>query len=117
MPDSYRHSFITARRSGGIRNVLGELVVLGESPTTLGTHTVFRDDTEALIAEQSGLFESNPDTEVGDRVQSETHLGTVYCPASFEELQSVTAPESGVIYSLTRETVVAGRTSSSLATS
>lgn len=95
------------RGVAGIRNVLREMNVLDGEPDTPSTRTVFRSTGDCIRAEESGLFEPNPDIEVRDRVSPETALGAVYNPSTFEELQTVTARESGIVYSLTRESVVA----------
>ncbi|MFD1562571.1 succinylglutamate desuccinylase/aspartoacylase family protein [Haloarchaeobius amylolyticus] len=95
------------RGATGIRNVLRKMNVLDGVPDTPVTRTVFRSDGDCIRAEDSGLFEPRPDIEVGDRVSPETTLGSIYSPATFEELQTVTARESGIVYSLTRESVVA----------
>ncbi|ELY62907.1 succinylglutamate desuccinylase/aspartoacylase family protein [Natrinema versiforme] len=95
------------RGVAGIRNVLREMNVLDGEPDTPSTRTVFRSAGDCIRAEESGFFEPNPDIEVGDRVSPETALGAVYNPSTFEELQTVTARERGIVYSLTRESVVA----------
>jgi predicted deacylase len=91
----------------GIRNVLRELDVLDGEPDAPSACTVLRSEGDCIRAEDSGLFEPHPEIEVGDRVSPGTTLGVVYSPATFEELQTVTARESGIVYSLTRESVVA----------
>lgn len=90
----------------GIRNVLGELGMLREEPTSPPSQTILLDDQGRIGADRSGLFERNPNVAVGDHVQRGTELGTVYSPATFDERQTVTATESGVVYSLTKESVV-----------
>lgn len=96
-----------ARRGvNGIRNILAEVGMLREEPSAPPSQTILLDDGGRIGADRSGLFEPNEDVAVGDRVSEGTELGTVYCPATFEERQSVRMPESGVVYSLTRESVV-----------
>lgn len=90
----------------GLRNVLGELEMLREEPAPTPSQTVLRDDEGRLGTDASGLFEPNPEVAIGDRVPAGTELGTVYCPSTFEERQRVTSNDAGVIYSLTRESVV-----------
>lgn len=97
-----------ARRGvGGIRNVLREMNILDGEPDPPSTRTVFRSEGDCIRAEESGLFEPHPDISVGDHVSSESTLGAVYNPTSFEKLQTVTTRESGIIYSLMRGSVVA----------
>lgn len=95
-----------SRGLNGIRNVLGELGMLREEPASPPSQTILRDDQGRIGADRSGLFERNPDVAVGDHVPGGTELGTVYSPATFEERQTVTTNEPGVVYSLTRESVV-----------
>lgn len=91
----------------GIRNVLREMNVLDGEPDSPATCTVLRNEGDCIRAEESGLFEPSPDIGVGDRVSSGATLGVVYSPATFEKLQPVTARKSGLVYSLTRGSVVA----------
>ncbi|GAB3669837.1 succinylglutamate desuccinylase/aspartoacylase family protein [Halopiger thermotolerans] len=90
----------------GIRNVLAELGMLREEPAPTPSQTILRDDEGRIGTDASGLFEPNQDVTVGDPVSAGTELGTVYCPSTFEERQRVTTSDAGVIYSLTRESVV-----------
>lgn len=90
----------------GVRNVLRALDVLEPSPDPAPARTVLRDEDGHVSAATSGLFESTPDVAVGDSVDVGDPLGAVYCPSSFERLQTVTAETSGVVYSLAREAVV-----------
>jgi predicted deacylase len=90
----------------GLRNVLGELGMLREEPAPTPSQTPLRNDEGRIGTDASGLFEPNPEVTVGDRVSAGTELGTVYCPSTFEEHQRVTTTDAGVIYSLTRESVV-----------
>ncbi|MDQ2052672.1 succinylglutamate desuccinylase/aspartoacylase family protein [Natronolimnohabitans sp. A-GB9] len=90
----------------GVRNVLGELGLLREEPDPTPSQTILRHDEGRIGTDRSGLFEPNPSVTVGDYVTAGTELGTVYCPATFEQRQCVTASDDGVVYSLTRESVV-----------
>ncbi|WP_408960588.1 succinylglutamate desuccinylase/aspartoacylase family protein [Natrinema sp. 74] len=90
----------------GLRNVLGELGMLREEPAPTPSQTILRNDEGRIGTDASGLFEPNPEVTVGDHVSAGTELGTVYCPSTFEERQRVTTTDDGVIYSLTRESVV-----------
>lgn len=94
------------RGAEGIRNVLREADMLREDPPAPPSQTILRDDRGRVGADRSGLFEPNPDVAVGTHVSPDTELGTIYCPTTFEKRQSVTATESGVIYSLTKESAV-----------
>jgi predicted deacylase len=79
--------------------VLGVL----DAPTPDGPDpTLLRGTADHTRAEESGLFELAPDLAVGDVVETGATLGTVYCPATFEVRQSVTATEGGLAYSLKR---------------
>jgi len=90
----------------GVRNLLWDLDILAGAPDPTPDRTVLRDDPDRTAAQASGLFELRPDVEVGDFLEAGTELGTVYCPSSFQRLQTVTVTNSGVAYSLTREGVV-----------
>ena len=90
----------------GVRNLLRELDILASSPEPPPEQTVLRDDPERTAAQASGLFELRPDLGVGDPLEAGSELGTIYCPSSYERLQTVTVTDSGVAYSLTREGVV-----------
>ncbi len=94
------------RGADGIENVLGERGMLREEPADPPAQTVLCDDGGRVGADRSGLFEPAPRVAIGDRVTEGDELGTLYCPATFERRQSVTAVTSGVIYSLTRESAV-----------
>ncbi|GAB7010265.1 succinylglutamate desuccinylase/aspartoacylase family protein [Halorubrum trueperi] len=90
----------------GVRDVLRELDVLEDQPTPSPDQTLLRDEPAATTAAASGLYEPRTDVSVGDRIEADEELGTVYCPSSFEQLQTVTATSGGVAYSLTRSGVV-----------
>ncbi|MFC7076883.1 succinylglutamate desuccinylase/aspartoacylase family protein [Haloarcula halophila] len=92
---------------GGLVNVLRSLSVLPDTPASAPDRTTLRDDGETVRAQASGLFELRPGVDVGDYVPPGAELGTVYCPATFESLQTVTTDDGGVPYSLAREAVVA----------
>jgi predicted deacylase len=90
----------------GVLNVLRELDVLAGAPAESPAETVLEDDVADTVATEPGLFEPAPDIEVGDALQAGAELGTVYCPSSFEQRETVTVEASGVAYSLTREAAV-----------
>ncbi|SIS13400.1 Predicted deacylase [Natronorubrum thiooxidans] len=90
----------------GLRNVLGKLGIIREEPAATPPQTLLRHNGGRIGTDRSGIFESNPDIEVGDHVSQEAELGTVYCPTTFKKRQSVTTTDAGVVYSLTRESVV-----------
>lgn len=93
----------------GLRNVLRELDVVAPEPRPVPEQTVLRDDATPTRAADSGLFELRSDVGVGDRLEAGTELGKLYCPSSFELLETVRVEDSGVAYSLAREAVaVAG---------
>ncbi|MES3517722.1 MAG: succinylglutamate desuccinylase/aspartoacylase family protein [Natronomonas sp.] len=105
------------RGVSGIENVLRTLDVLPGATETPTTPTRLKDVGENSVAAASGLFEPRPDLSVGDEVATETRVGTIYCPSTFETRQTVSAPERGVVYSLTREaTVMAGERLAGIAT-
>jgi predicted deacylase len=95
-----------SRRVDGILNLLRERAVLPTEPEPQAAQTVLRNDAEAVTASGSGLFECRPDIAVGDTVDAEERLGTIYEPSSFEQQQVVSATERGVLFSLARESVV-----------
>ncbi|SFR65380.1 succinylglutamate desuccinylase/aspartoacylase family protein [Halogeometricum limi] len=90
----------------GVENVLRELDVLAATPADSPEQTTLRDDAAYTVADESGLFELRRGLTVGDELAEGTELGAIYCPSSFERLQTVTAAEGGVVYSLARESVV-----------
>jgi predicted deacylase len=90
----------------GVRNVLRALDVRPGDPEPAPDQQVLRTTPEYTLTSASGLFELRPSLGVGDRVAAGEELGAVYCPASFERLETVTAEDGGVAYSLAREAVV-----------
>jgi len=95
------------RGVAGIRNVLRKLNVLDGKLDPQPARTVLKNEGDCIRAKESGLFEPHPDIKVGDRVSPKTTLGTVYSPATFEKLQTVTARECGIVYSLIKGSAVA----------
>jgi predicted deacylase len=88
----------------GVSDVLRELDVLaGASGDWEGTLLVDGGSPRASV---SGLFELRSGLGVGDTVAAGAALGGVYCPSSFDRLETVTAGTTGVVYSLAREAVV-----------
>jgi predicted deacylase len=101
----------------GVWNVLRELDVLSETPTRTPDQRLLRDDAPRVIAQTSGLFELRADLTIGDEVAEGEELGSVYDPASFERLETVTAGADGVVFSVARGgVVVAGERIASIAT-
>ncbi|WP_135305606.1 succinylglutamate desuccinylase/aspartoacylase family protein [Haloarcula amylovorans] len=90
----------------GVENVLRELGILPDDPARPPNQTRLRNDGATIRAEDSGLFELQPDLSVGDHLSPGETLGTVYSPSTFERLQTVTTDDGGVAYSLAREAVV-----------
>ncbi|MFB6206470.1 MAG: succinylglutamate desuccinylase/aspartoacylase family protein [Haloglomus sp.] len=90
----------------GVTDVLGAVGVLDRDPTPAPDQLRLRDDPSSTTATESGLFEPRSGLGVGDRVDTGAELGTVYCPSSFEQRETVTATDGGLVYSLTREGVV-----------
>ncbi|MEA5385761.1 succinylglutamate desuccinylase/aspartoacylase family protein [Haloarculaceae archaeon H-GB11] len=100
----------------GVVNVLTHIGVLDGTPTPPVEHTVARNHIGRVPVHHSGLFEPDPDVEVGDHVTAGDHLGVIYNPATFEVLQEPTADRDGILYSLRREsTCVAGESIASVA--
>jgi predicted deacylase len=89
----------------GLVGVFQSLGVTEGDPTDTADPTLLYDDAPPTVATVSGLFEPRSDLGVGDRVADGDRLGVVYCPSSFERLQTVTAAAPGVVYSLAREAV------------
>jgi predicted deacylase len=89
----------------GVLSVLRSLDVLPGAPDRNPDPTLL-GDADVARAAVSGLFEPGSGLAVGDHVEAGSELGRVYCPSSFERLQTVTAPTGGVVYSLAREAVV-----------
>jgi predicted deacylase len=93
----------------GVRNVLQALDLHPDEPPAPPDQRVLRTTPEYTLATASGLFELRRDLAVGDTVVDGEELGTVYRPSTFERLETVTAADGGVAYSLAREgAVVAG---------
>ncbi|MFB6092710.1 MAG: succinylglutamate desuccinylase/aspartoacylase family protein [Haloquadratum sp.] len=103
--------------AAGVWNVLSVLDMVAEPPASHGRQQVLRDDAPRVAARASGLFERRSDLAVGDDVAADDELGAVFDPASFERLETITAPADGVVYSAPRGgVVVAGERLASLAT-
>ena len=70
-----------------------------------------RNHLGRVRAADSGLFVPDAAAELGADVDAGDTFGTVYDPATYEPVQTVTADRAGVIYSIAREaTVTAGQT-------
>ena len=70
-----------------------------------------RNHLGRVRATDSGLFVPDDDAAFGVTVEAGETFGTVYDPATYEPLQTVTADRNGVVYSIAREaTVTAGQT-------
>jgi predicted deacylase len=93
----------------GVRNVLRELDVLDVDADSdrRPDQSLLRDGADATFAGDSGLFELRTDVAVGDHLVAGDEIGAIYCPSSFERRRTVTAADTGVAYSLTREPIVA----------
>jgi predicted deacylase len=91
----------------GVQNVLRKLDVLAAAPPRPPDQSLLVDSADATFAGDSGLFELRRDVAVGDHLDAGDEIGAIYCPSSFERRQTVTAADTGVAYSLTREPIVA----------
>ena len=70
-----------------------------------------RNHLGRVQATDSGLFVPDDDVTLGAEVAPGETFGTVYDPASYAPLQTVTADRDGIVYSIAREaTVTAGQT-------
>ena len=70
-----------------------------------------RNHLGRVRAADSGLFVPDAAVELGSEVDAGETFGTVYDPATYEPLQTVTADRAGIVYSIAREaTVTAGQT-------
>jgi len=70
-----------------------------------------RNHLGRVRATDSGLFVPDDDAALGAEVDAGETFGTVYDPATYDRLQTVTADRDGVVYSIAREaTVTAGQT-------
>lgn len=68
-----------------------------------------RNHLGRIRAAESGLFRPATDPSLGEEISEGTYLGTLYDPATYEQLQEVTATHDGVLYAQTRRgTVTAG---------
>ena len=63
---------------------------------------VCRNHLGRITAAESGLFRPTPDRSLGERVTEGDHLGTLYNPATYDELQKATADNDGVLYTMTK---------------
>ncbi|MGM0448212.1 MAG: succinylglutamate desuccinylase/aspartoacylase family protein [Methanobacteriota archaeon] len=72
---------------------------------------VARNHLGRVIADDAGLFVSDPGLAVGDGVADGDRVGEVFDPTTFETLQVARADRDGIAYSVAREaTVTAGAT-------
>ena len=70
-----------------------------------------RNHLGRVRAADSGLFVPDATAELGADVAAGDTFGTVYDPATYEPVQTVTADRDGIVYSIAREaTVTAGQT-------
>ena len=70
-----------------------------------------RNHLGRVRAADSGLFVPDAAAELGADVDDGDTFGTVYDPATYEPVQTVTADRDGIVYSIAREaTVTAGQT-------
>ena len=70
-----------------------------------------RNHLGRVRAADSGLFVPDAAAELGADVDAGDTFGTVYDPATYEPVQTVTADRDGIVYSIAREaTVTAGQT-------
>lgn len=90
----------------GIRNVLRELDVLPGAPIDNGTPRLARNHLGRVTATNSGLFVVDTDVDIGDTVSAGDRLGAVYDPVSYEKRQDVRADRDGILYSITRKSIV-----------
>ncbi len=90
----------------GMENVLRELDMLPGDPVENGDPVLARNHLGRVTAETSGLFRSNPDIAVGQRIEEGHPLGTLYDPTTFEVLQEPVTDRDGVLYSLALEATV-----------
>ncbi len=86
----------------GVTNVLKTIGVIEGEPAEAPAQWVLRDDIPAVCLSNAGLFEPASDVDVGDRVDRGSVLGTVHNPETFELVETVTADQSGIVYSLSR---------------
>lgn len=94
----------------GLFGVLRQLDVLDGNPEPWDGVRA-RNHLGRVRAADSGLFVPDDGVELGSDVAPGDTFGTVYDPATYEPLQTVTADRDGVIYSVAREaTVTAGQT-------
>jgi len=90
----------------GLFDVLRAVDALQAPLTQSPDQTRLSDAPEMTVAAASGLFEPHPGIQVGDHIEANEELGAVYDPSTFERQQTVTAADTGVAYSVTRESVV-----------
>jgi len=92
----------------GVLDVLRAVDSLPGAPSSAEIRRC-RNHLGRTTASTSGLFRPTPDREPGDSVGEGEYLGSLYDPASYEQLQQVTAEHDGVLYAVTRRgTVAAG---------
>ncbi|ERG96816.1 succinylglutamate desuccinylase/aspartoacylase family protein [Haloquadratum walsbyi] len=99
------------------RGMLTASGVLADQLPEPPTQRQLNDDIPVSVTPASGLFEPAANCTVGSEVTDGQRLGVVYDPTTFKEQATITAPESGVIYSLSHGgTVFAGERVASVAT-
>lgn len=87
----------------GMFNVLSELDMLPDEPESNGDPVLARNHLGRVTADESGLFRSNPDLELGQRIEAGDHLGTLYDPTTYEVLQEAEADRDGILYVIGQE--------------
>jgi predicted deacylase len=90
----------------GVCNVLREVGILAGEVEPNGESTLARNHLGRVRASDSGLFRASPDCQLGERVTSGTHLGTLYDPTTYEIYQEAEADRDGLLYALTKEAIV-----------
>ena len=94
----------------GLVGVFRHLGLLAGDPAPW-TGTRAHNHLGRVRAADSGLFVPDATAELGADVERGETFGTVYDPATYEPLQTVTGDRAGIIYSIAREaTVTAGQT-------
>jgi predicted deacylase len=90
----------------GVCNVLRTAGVLSGAVVPNGEALLVDDHLVADVAQQAGLFVPERAYDLGDTVDPETRLGTIYDPKTFEQLQQIETPKGGVVWYIGREAVV-----------
>ncbi|QZA87646.1 succinylglutamate desuccinylase/aspartoacylase family protein [Salinarchaeum sp. IM2453] len=92
----------------GVTNILRHLDLLSDDPAVPTEQTIRANVDGRVYADHPGLFVLTGDVQVGEHVEANIELGKIVDPTTYEVLETVCTDTDGILYSLTRESIVAG---------